>query len=332
MSRQGKTLVVLAVVLAGCLALYGGLALWGPGEEEETPGTALTALQAVTELSFTTETETLSFTYDDAAGWSSVEYPDFPLNGTPIANLAEDLLVQEAVRVIEDPEEAASYGLEEPVRVITASDGGEEVEISIGSEVNGNYYAGIQGDARVYVIAETLLTDTDFTLNDLAQLEEFPGLGEADLAQLTLAAADGAGWTLEKTEQTIETESSDGDGAVNQETVYTWWQDGQELPSENSDLESLVSTVSGLNFAALAQYDATPAQLEEMGLSTPQLTLTAVREDGETVTLRLGLEGEEGYYALLNDSNNVHYLSSDKAQRLFGLANADFFAQAEETE
>ena len=113
MNRQTKQLLALAGVLAVGLGAYAALRVWNAGEEEREAAQADYVLQLsdVTALSFDSGDGPLSFTLEET-GWTWDGDSEFPVNGTELDALREDLAALKAERIIPEPDALADYGLE----------------------------------------------------------------------------------------------------------------------------------------------------------------------------------------------------------------------------
>ena len=163
---------VLVCELVVCMAAYLGLRWWNDTAEDRVVDdkTYLAQLEDITSLTWQRSGETLSFEKDEEGVWHDVSDADFPLDQSYLTALETTLSQLSAVKVISDPEEDSSYGLDAPDLTLTATAAdGESLEITVGSEVDGNYYARPAGDSQVYTIAAALMTVTG------ALLFAFPG-------------------------------------------------------------------------------------------------------------------------------------------------------------
>lgn len=100
MNRQTKQLLALAGVLAVGLGAYAALRVWNAGEEEREAAQADYVLQLsdVTALSFDSGDGPLSFTLEET-GWTWDGDSEFPVNGTELDALREDLAALKAERI-----------------------------------------------------------------------------------------------------------------------------------------------------------------------------------------------------------------------------------------
>lgn len=125
MKKQTKQLLALAGVLVLCVGVYAGLRVWNAGAEEREAAAAdyVVQLTDVTALSFDNGGGTLAFTKTDD-NWTLDTDADFPVDGTYLDALANGLESVEAERILEDPDELADYGLEDPGLHPVRRDGG----------------------------------------------------------------------------------------------------------------------------------------------------------------------------------------------------------------
>lgn len=112
--KQGKTLLILLVLLVACLGVYLALRSYNQAQEEVDDTVYLTNLGEVTSLSFTgTDGSDLSFT-KDGDQWSWNGDADFPTDQDALTALAEDLAALPAVRTFDEPDSLDAYGLDTP--------------------------------------------------------------------------------------------------------------------------------------------------------------------------------------------------------------------------
>lgn len=339
MKKQTRTLAVLAVLAAACLWGYFALRSWNQAQEE-AGHTYLAQLTGVSHITYDKDGLEMSFTCDEAGGWTYDGDASFPVDGADLDAIAQLFENLEARRVIDQPEALSSYGLDEPQRTVTVegqSTGGEgasSVTLLLGDEVDGAYYARLEGEEEtVYTIESGLFDATDHTLLELGEPEQLPSLKEENVEAVELSQ-NGQTVSLTKTArtETIETGESDEEGnpVTEEVTQYTWSLDGTELPQDSQAVDDLLSALAQLSFTDCLAYKSAQEELEAMGLAgTDTITLTVTYGDGQTLELLCGLlTGEESdrVYAMQEGSDMVHALSSTPANTLSGLLQADWTA------
>ena len=334
MNKATKLMYVLVGVLVVCMAAYLGLRWWNGTAEDRAVDdkTYLAQLEDITSLTWQRSGETLSFEKDEEGVWRDASDADFPLDQSYLTALETTLSQLSAVKVISDPEEDASYGLDAPELTLTASTSvGETWEVTVGSEVDGNYYARPAGDSQVYTIAAALMNQTEYGLMEMIDLDTIPTVTESSVESVEITAG---GVTTLFTKETVT--STDGEG--NETTTYAWSRNGEALYSEDGNLADGVDALAGLSFTSCAYWKPSEDTLTACGLDDTAARITITYEGG-SVTLLLGGTDENGYYyAQLEGSQQVNLMYAATPDSLLGLltaqtqAEADAAAQAEETE
>lgn len=329
--KQGKTLLVLLVLLILCGGVYFALRSYNENQEDVDDTIYLTDLGEVTTLSFTgTDGSDLSFTKaDDVWTWNGDS--TFPADQDALDALAEDLGQLATVRVFDEPDSLDSYGLDAPALSCTAANAdGDTVTVLLGDEVDGNHYAMVEGESRVATVAATLADELQVSLMDLAEPENIPDVTQGTLASIRWQSGD-TDLLLEK--ETITEETTDDAGETSTNTTYAWTVNGVDIPEDNSTLNDLVSELTYLYFTSCYDYKADADTLAACGLDDPSL-LTMTEEDGTVITLSIGSTTDDGgyYYAILNDSSAIHRLSVSVVETLTGLTQDQLTAEPEAAE
>ena len=342
MKKQTRTLAVLAILVVVCLGGYFALKGWNQAQEE-AEHTYLAQLTQVTHLTFDKDGLEMAFTCGEDGTWTYDGDGEYPLDGDDLDNIADLFASLEAQRVISQPEALTSYGLDAPARTIAVEgqpaddESASAVTILLGNEVDGSYYAMVEGDEEtVYTIASDLFEQTDCTLLQLGQPEQLPSMKEENVEAVTLEQGD-ASVSLTKTAQTetVETGETDEEGnpVTEEVTEYTWYLDGTELPQDSQAVDDLLSALAQLSFNSCQAYKPAQEELAGMGLEeSTALKLTVTYGDGQTLELWVGSalgEEESGMYAMQPGSNMVHALSETPAQILNELLTADWTAVPE---
>lgn len=328
MNRQTKQLLALAGVLAVGLGAYAALRVWNAGEEEREAAQADYVLQLsdVTALSFDSGDGPLSFTLEET-GWTWDGDSEFPVNGTELDALREDLAALKAERIIPEPDALADYGLEEPAYTLTArTDSGESTTLLLGSlDPGGSHrYAMLDGGTEVYTVDGSITSSLDSELLDLMELPQLPDLDEKNITSAQLELSDGTVRQLTSAVETRETEE-----------ITLWSLDGQPLPEGTVGLEDWLYDLSTLYLDSCSAFKADQEELSACGMDGASL-LTVSLTSGETFTLAIGGQTEDGsyVYAALEapaPGCDLFLISADKARTLSDL-NYESLSADEEAE
>lgn len=327
MTKQTRTLVVLAAAIVVCGGAYGGLRLWNDRQAQMDDTVYVAQLSDFTGLTLTNSTGTLSFTKTDGT-WQYDGDDAFPADQEAVEDLAEQVGTLAALRVIDDPEDLSAYGLDEPVlqASVTAADG-QTAALLLGDGSSSYCYAKLAGSDTVYTISTALPESLeDLELLDLAAIPDFPDLGTDTISALTWESG-GPPLTLTKTETSdAENGDSSADASTSSEdggeTEPAWDVNGTAIPSDNSTFTSLMAQLSSLAFDACYDYKGEADTLSACGLDAPVGVLTVTYGEGETLTLTIGaLDGAgDSYYAQLSGDPAVYLLSTDSVDTLVALS------------
>ena len=339
MTKQTKTLTVLAAALVVCGGAYAALRVWNDRQAQIDDTVYVTQLSDFTGLTLTNSAGTLSFTKDDDA-WQYDGDDAFPADQEAVENLAEQVGSLAAIRVINDPEDLSAYGLDEPAlqATVTAGDG-TAVTLLLGDVSDSYCYAKRTDSDTVYTVSTDLPENLEsLELLDLAAIPDFPDLGTDTISSLTWESG-GTTLTLTKSEtETAGTENGDSsaDASSSSEsaegTEPAWDVNGTAIPSDNSAFTSLMAQVSSLAFDACYDYKGEADTLAACGLDTPVGVLTVTYGEGETLTLTIGaLDGTgDSYYAQLSGDPAVYLLSADSVDTLVSLSAQELTAVEED--
>ena len=339
MTKQTKLLAGMLLALAILLGAYFALRAWngGAADREAASKTQILHITDATQISFTNENGTFSFTKNEES-WSLDEDAQFPLAQTcptAIASAVSDLT---AVRAFAPQGELSQYGLDAPSMTLTVQNADGTATLFIGGMSGGNYYAMRQGeDDMIYTIASTLPGQLSYSLTELAELPAFSALPESKLSTITLS---GRGDPLTLQKETITTEASpdlaasgadsaasgaDSAAAV-PETSYLWRANGEELPADNAALTGYLNALAGITASGCYAYKPDDAMRTACGFDTP-LTLRVVQEDGTETLLIFGLSSEDGWYFMTEDDRCIWQMDAATAEVLTGLTLTQLLAQ-----
>ena len=324
--KRGTKLLLLLAVLA-----VAGLGDWLASRytaqleaEEESPGVSVLSIdaEAVTALGWTYDGEEVSLVYDGGE-WTYAASDVCPIDQSYPQAMVDALAALLAQETIEDPEELAGYGLEEPQCTVTLTADGADYELLIGDETAlGGQRDLSTGDGAVYLTDDSLLSSFSYGLYDIIQMEEIPAMD--DVSALTV---HGEVRDLELRYQENSSLAYSDD--------YVWFlaEDGDWLALDTALTESLMETVTGLSWQSCVSYDASEEDLAAYGLDDPavtaEVTYTVAEEDGEsqsrteTFTLEIGNYSGESCYARIAGSSMVYLIDAAVSDSLLYTAYDD---------
>lgn len=215
----------------------------------------------VTELSWETEKGNLAFHKEDS--WVYDEDEKFPVNEKNIEKLLKTFEKFEVSFIIEDVDDYAQYGLDDPLCNIQvkAKDKTYKIEVGDYSKMDEERYVSI-GDGNVYLVKDDPLETFSLELKDMIEDDEIPDLSETKAIQ------------YEGKENYQIVYEKDSQRTYCKDDVY-FKKDGNELlPLDTLNVKAYLDAVTNLNFGQYMTYNATEEELAQYGLDQPDLTMT----------------------------------------------------------
>ena len=117
-------MLILVIVLAVLLALYGGLKAWNSHSEkqkkakEDKEKVSLVDVKSLKSFAYESGGSKMSFTKDDGE-WVYDEDDGVRLNQSTIKSTAKEITGLTAVRKLSNPDEKSDYGLDSPDYTVT---------------------------------------------------------------------------------------------------------------------------------------------------------------------------------------------------------------------
>ena len=363
MKNKTVKMVLAVVVLGVCCGAYAGVKTYVAHQEqkesEEDSEESTTVFTASTDniksLDFMVDDTETTFEKDDDS-WVKKDETDFPVNQTTLDSAASAIASVDSDRVLEDVDDLSEYGLDSPsntIKIVTKSDeeDGDDITTTlyVGDENSSTsqYYVRKDDDEKtVYLIDFSCVEPFAKSLNDYAQMEDFPAISNTD---------------------TITKISVDGDNSYElskDEDTSTWSVKGSEdeEKADSATVSSLVSSFGSMAYSSLADYKCDDkskygldTESDESVNETTDETSEAEDTDGEEaedetsensdsasddedsseeetkmadkqLTILVGNETDDSSrYVMVNDSNEVYTMSTDTLSALTDKSEEDFW-------
>ena len=326
MRKATKLYVLLGVLLAVCITAFAISHYEEKKEQIKNSGEVILEIptDSVTALSWTNESGTFSFTKDET--WVYDDDNAFPVDEEKINNLLEQFTSFAAAFAIDDVEDYAQYGLDEPICTIRITAGEESYTVELGdfSKMDEQRYVSI-GDGKAYLVSHDPLDEFDAVLRDMILDDTIPEFDTAE--QIEFSGSEN--YTILRDE--------DGKSICADDIYFT---DGQPLDTDNVD--TLLSAIQSLSLTNYVSYNVTDEELTTFGLDDPELTVTleysSSDEDGKktdagTLVLHLSQNPEElaAYEeALANEEDELPdvtcYARVGESQIVYQITQSEFDA------
>ncbi len=276
-----------------------------------------------------TEAQSLSWEYansafafhrDENGVWLYDEDTAFPVDSDKIAEFLAVFSEFSTAFKIEEVEDLGLYGLDTPVCTINLATAESTYTVQLGdySKMDEQRYVSV-GDGNVYLVTTDPLDTFNVTISEIIEHDTIPSVGQAD--SITFTADDG---------YTLTYKEDEGASYCAEDVYYI-----DDKPLDTSKVEAYLSSLCDLTLSNYRTYNATAEEIEEYGLTEPELTVevnyTVTNDDestiSEQITLHIGLvteeaedeeeEPETAAYARVGESQIIYKLSeSDKSALL----------------
>lgn len=286
MRKATKLYALLGVLLVVCIAAFAISRYEEKKEQIKNSGEVILEIptESVTALSWTNESGKFSFTKDET--WVYDDDNAFPVDEEKINDLLEQFTSFAAAFSIDDVEDYAQYGLDEPICTIHITAGEESYTVELGdfSKMDEQRYVSI-GDGKVYLVSHDPLDEFDSVLRDMIFDDTIPEFDTAEQIEFS----GNENYTIIRDE--------DGKSICADDIYFT---DGQPLDTDNVD--TVLSAIQSLSLTNYVSYNVTDEELTTFGLDDPELTVKmeySTRDDDEnvedsgTLLLRISRNPEE---------------------------------------
>lgn len=294
MRKKNKGILILLAVLILLVAVYFGLRKWNAQQEEKaqeeqeaaTVHVTDTSAEDIVSLKFNVGNGDLEFSKEDDQ-WHYTPDKDFPLQQSYPEDMAETVGSITAGRELTDGDSIDAYGLDEPAYTIEYTDAdGNTTELLFGDMTGDDYYVMLNGNDTVYTVNSSVIDPFNYTLDDMARLDDYPSIGSGNLVKEVIT----------QNGETTAYDSEDEDQA--------------------EDIAAVAGGLGAVSLSEAADYSVEDEDLDVYGLDedsriTVEATYTQDDEE-QQLTLYIGNEdGSGNRYVMLNDSRIVYLISDE---------------------
>lgn len=313
MKNKTVKMVLAVVVLGVCCGAYAGVKTYVAHQEqkesEEDSEESTTVFTALTDniksLDFMVDDTETTFEKDDDS-WVKKDETDFPVNQTTLDSAASAIASVDSDRVLEDVDDLSEYGLDSPsntIKIVTKSDeeDGDDITTTlyVGDENSSTsqYYVRKDDDEKtVYLIDSSCVEPFTKSLNDYAQMEDFPAISNID---------------------TITKISVDGDNSYElskDEDTSTWSVKGSEdeEKADSATVSSLVSSFGSMAYSSLADYKCDDKS--KYGLDKPYATITVDYQEEVADDAEQDTESDESVNETTDETSEAEDTDGEEAE------------------
>lgn len=298
MKRSKRLIGLLGILGITCVATYGITKYEEEKELIKNSDEIILELDSekVTALSWEYDEEHLAFHKDENWYWDEDE--TFPVDEEKIMDMLDMFESFGVSFVIDEVEDYAQYGLDDPMCTIRVETETETYKLELGdySTMDSERYVTL-GDGKVYLVQKDPFDTFERTISDMILHDEIPPVSEAEEILFTGA------------EETRIFYEKNSDKTYGDYDVYFMEQGEESLPLDTPTMNDYLRTIRNLNPKEYVTYNATEEELSTYGMTEPELTisLTYTAEDEET-------EEESAETFVLHVSRNPEELEREKKE------------------
>ncbi len=342
--RKSVTLILLLLVLAALISLY----FININREVKTEDKAGTDSIRLAKLEDTTKLTSLHYrTKDtemilikDGETWKLENEPERPINQDKVAGLIRLISDISAERIVtEKPDNLADFGLAEPsgyLQGTLADKTTVTLEIGAMEPSKGGYYAIVNGDGKVYLLATNYGSGFKYTVSSMTVVAEAPDITADSIYHIAIDNREGEDFEIIKNKEL----GPGNDGS----DVYAWhilepYKKG--YTAESTKVATLMENYTGFSYDSCVEYNA--GDLSLYGLDNPfstiNLSYTAERTEklakpekdpktGKEITEKTYQEPKEyklsignlddtgNYYIMEAGSKAVYTMAADSVSKM----------------
>jgi hypothetical protein len=271
--KNAVTLILLLFALAGLVGFYFWYTNREPVSEEAAEDTTIALSTIKSE-----KIDSLHYIYDDAditfvkegEGWVSEEDKSRPINQDRVKSILGLVDEISATRIIaEKAENLEDFGLADPTSYLQAiQKDGTKVTLQIGNKAatGDGYYALVNEDGKVYLLANTYGSNLKFTNTDMTAVAEDLTIEAANIRHIAVDNRDSEDFEL----LYEENNGLDSSGSA----MFPWIivkPYAQGYTADSSAVTTLQEKYTTFDFVKCAEYN--PSDLSQYGLDNPLSTI-----------------------------------------------------------
>lgn len=322
MEKRTRTLCLLVGAVVLLLVAYFGIRGFNKNQEKKAEKEAkaseiyLTKMEDVTEIRYNIGNGEQVFVKEsDSDNWEVEAQPDFPLAQTYPEQIASDFGTLKAERELKDADQLSDYGLEDPVYTVELSDSkGNTHQISIGNVTGDTYYATVDDSQTVYTVSAAVMEDLQYSLEEMAQLDQVPSIGSGNLVEETITKAGSQTTYSADNKDDSEAVATviGGLGALTLDTVENYTVQPEELASYGLDeenrtqVEAVYSTSTDADASETDESEPATSDFDSENSDTGNSDSDTSGKE-KTYTLYIGTQAEDGTTYVMPKGSGIVY-------------------------
>ena len=322
MEKRTRTLCLLVGAVVLLLVAYFGIRGFNKNQEKKAEKEAkaseiyLTKMEDVTEIRYNIGNGEQVFVKEsDSDNWEVEAQPDFPLAQTYPEQIASDFGTLKAERELKDADQLSDYGLEDPVYTVELSDSKVNThQLLIGNVIGDTYYATVDDSQTVYTVSAAVMEDLQYSLEEMAQLDQVPSIGSGNLVEETITKAGSQTTYSADNKDDSEAVATviGGLGALTLDTVENYTVQPEELASYGLDeenrtqVDAVYSTSTDSDAGETDEAEPATSDFDSENSDTGNSDSDTSGKE-KTYTLYIGTQAEDGTTYVMPKGSGIVY-------------------------
>lgn len=290
MKKDTKIIILLAILLV-CVVAFK-LTGYYNDKKEETTSVDFVDINREDIVKISWNYAGIDYTIDKETGvWHWTGDEKFPVDEEKADNMAQKIADITATRELEE-EDLSEYGLNDSeISIEAVTTDGESYTFKIGNnnDLTNENYVMLQGESKIYMVANTFASAFEKSINDLLKMEEIPKVTNVNKISIVIEG------------DIIKEYKKSEDGI---------WTDGTQTLDEQK-VTSLADKFLNLSWERCESYNASDEVKSEKGFDNPYAKVTVSGEDGEEAVLLLAKDEYGVLYVKLDGSNMIYNVNLD---------------------
>lgn len=341
-------LIAMIVLIGACFWLikYNDKKDAGNTEETETSTETIAdiAEDSIQTIYFKNEKTEMTLVKDADGNWKNEKDESFPVNQTYAQNMSKAFTKLTSTRTLtEGVDDLSGFGLDNPGMSVTVTDKeGKETKVALGIEapITGGYYAALNGDGKVYIIAASFYNNFNYDQIQMATVETLPAITAANITHLSVINKDLPGFEIQFNPEVTSDYAGISNWTMNQPYEIP-------LSADPDAVNTLLANYTALSFTSCVDYNA--KDLSQYGLDSPATSVsldyyeeftkdsatadaanttdsntTDQQEEKTRIDYRLDLfigskDADGNYYVKTGDSSAVNTMSADMVDKIINI-------------
>ena len=277
--KRGVSLVALLLVLVLLIAAYVGYDIYEgkqadketeATEEEDTIDVLTVEADEIQSIYYKNEKAELTLIKNSEDVWRNESNQEVPLSSTYTDKMASVVESVTATKIVtESVSDLSEFGLDAPtLKVTLTKTDGSQSTILVGDEspLGDGYYACVDGESTVYLIASSFVSAYDYSEVALTEVAEAPSITAENITHLLVDDTENGALEITYEENNVYDTSDSGLAPYILNQGYD-----QPMSGDSTNISTYLGNFTSLSYDQCVAYNSD--DLAQYGLDTPKASI-----------------------------------------------------------